>query len=143
MLSLSSESASVPLPYPGFHPLPPRTVLSATTMVVGHRLCETSLVACYVAPWQLPRLDSHQLADDSFRTHHTRVRRKGMCNSPVDPRNQTRWARFFPETRGYVPNLGTTIQHFQEYPMHRPSTYYTTQRVPITQPLYKNLRRNP
>ena len=24
-------------------------------------------VACYVAAWQLPRLDSHQQADDSFQ----------------------------------------------------------------------------
>ena len=30
MLSVSSESASVPRPYPGFHPLPPRT---------GHEVC--------------------------------------------------------------------------------------------------------
>ena len=26
-----------------------------------------ALGACYVASWQLPRLDSHQLADDSFQ----------------------------------------------------------------------------
>ena len=35
-----------------------------------------ALGACYVASWQLPRLDSHQLADDSFRTHPTDVRRR-------------------------------------------------------------------
>jgi len=34
-----------------------------------------ALVACYVAAWPLPRLDSHQLAVDSFRTHHAVVRR--------------------------------------------------------------------
>ncbi len=26
-----------------------------------------ALVACYVAPWQLPRPDFHRLADDSFQ----------------------------------------------------------------------------
>jgi|GEM_PF-6041896 len=26
-----------------------------------------ALVACYAASWQLPRLDFHQLADDSFQ----------------------------------------------------------------------------
>jgi hypothetical protein len=26
-----------------------------------------ALGACYVASWQLPRLDSHQLADDSLQ----------------------------------------------------------------------------
>ena len=35
-----------------------------------------ALVACYVAAWPLPRLDSHQLAVDSFRTHHALVRRQ-------------------------------------------------------------------
>ena len=28
-----------------------------------------ALGACYVASWQLPRLDSHQLADDSLSGH--------------------------------------------------------------------------
>jgi hypothetical protein len=32
-----------------------------------------ALVVCYVAFWQLPRLDFHQPADDSSRTHHTAV----------------------------------------------------------------------
>lgn len=32
-----------------------------------------ALVACYVAAWPLPRLDSHQLAVDSFRTHHAEL----------------------------------------------------------------------
>jgi len=34
-----------------------------------------ALVACYVAAWPLPRLVSHQLAVDSFRTHHAVVGR--------------------------------------------------------------------
>ncbi len=33
-----------------------------------------ALVACYAAPWQLPRPDLHRLADDSFRTHQRFVR---------------------------------------------------------------------
>jgi hypothetical protein len=32
-----------------------------------------ALVACYVASWQLPRLDFRQLADDSFRTHQSEL----------------------------------------------------------------------
>jgi len=31
---------------------------------IGHPI---ALVACYAASWQLPRLDFHQLADDSFQ----------------------------------------------------------------------------
>ena len=34
-----------------------------------------ALGACYVASWQLPRLDSHQLADDSFQGTPARVTR--------------------------------------------------------------------
>ena len=32
-----------------------------------------ALGACYVASWQLPRLNPHQLADDSFRAHQRLV----------------------------------------------------------------------
>ena len=39
---------------------------------IGHPI---ALVACYVAPWQLPRPDSHRLADDSFQDTPADVRR--------------------------------------------------------------------
>jgi hypothetical protein len=42
------------------------TFQKSTHSTIGH---PAALVACYVASWRLPRLDSHQLAVDSFRTH--------------------------------------------------------------------------
>jgi hypothetical protein len=41
-----------------------RRILRFTT--AGH---PEALGACHVASWQLPRLDSHQLADDSLSGH--------------------------------------------------------------------------
>ena len=38
-----------------------------------------ALGACYVASWQLPRLDSHQLADDSLSGHTNRLLGGATC----------------------------------------------------------------
>ena len=36
-----------------------------------------ALGACHMASWQLPRLDFHQRADDTFRAHQRVARRTG------------------------------------------------------------------
>jgi len=40
-----------------------------------------ALGACYVASWQLPRLDSHQLADDSLQGTPATVRPPLIANN--------------------------------------------------------------
>jgi len=45
-----------------------------------------ALGACYVASWQLPRLDFHQLADDSFQGT------PALCQA-APPGNVSRWGR--------------------------------------------------
>ena len=54
-----------------------RSVRHASALPVTQKLgLLRKHVACYVAPWWLPRLDFHQLADDSFRTHQAVVGRQ-------------------------------------------------------------------
>jgi len=49
-----------------------------------------ALVACYVASWQLPRLDLHQLADDSFQDTPARVRPRS-CKKPSTFHDLPNW----------------------------------------------------